>query len=1045
MDITDKWLGEMGGWQAMKAARSLLAAGQVELAETAPGLVRGFVGHGKSRVSSGLRIRSRSDIENLCTCLVARREGRICEHALAVGLASLAAPPAGPMTASPVSSPLVQTVTASAAKPPSSTGPLSLFLPEALVTGASTRAFTAFLRLESGEPESSPLCGWLATRGLPCQSMPLQLPVSEVPGLLTALVEHPRVFLGKPSDKAPRFLSVTDQEIRPLLTIAEADLPATDQCLLTLSENPPPRLLAMPQGREARPASWLYHSASASLHPWHLPHDNECRSACLKLLAGGAIEQSQHWLAIRLDELEKAFQLNWCKSLQNRFKIIPIPCRIELHLEGDAHAIRLQPRVRYQDRSWPLTSNQESSFLIEDEHQRGLFYVQNRALEESALRRLKTLGVDCAGADSSCEIKGAQLVMRFYAEQLPALEREFDVVANESWQRATRAWLRIQPSLTPREAAADTHIHRQNDLLTLHFNYKASDGFHLSRNDVLRLLRTGQRSLRSNDGKRYFIDFSSCEQLEEILEDAQVELTTTGARIQPRYAECFLGFVDRRQLAQTQDESIDLNQLRSALGPLGDHLRHYQLEGAGWLIQRLRDGQGALLGDDMGLGKTLQSIAAMQWQLDKPPQGRESRQALIICPKSLISNWQAELARFAPNFKVGIIQGNQRVEDLKESNDKDVLITSYQLIARDLEHYQNRRFCVGILDEASFIRNPDTVTAKAVQSLHLESRLALSGTPIENGVRDLWSIFQFLLPGYLGSRQQFQERFEKTAQAPGSAAGTAVSRLQRLIRPFFLRRTKSEVLSELPEKMEQVLWCEPSSTQAEVYRKILEEGREEIRSARRRSGATGARMTMLTVLLRLRQSCCDLRLTGISESVTKSLPRDELSGKWPVLEEALGEALAGDGKTLIFSQFVSYLRHARELMEELSVGYSYLDGSTSDRKQAIENFQNEPDRRVFLISLKAGGYGLNLTQADRVFLLDPWWNPAVEAQAIDRAHRFGQTRAVNAYRLIIRGSVEERILELQGRKKNLIASAIEERSPMMGGLSDTELSELLEE
>jgi SNF2 family DNA or RNA helicase len=277
-------------------------------------------------------------------------------------------------------------------------------------------------------------------------------------------------------------------------------------------------------------------------------------------------------------------------------------------------------------------------------------------------------------------------------------------------------------------------------------------------------------------------------------------------------------------------------------------------------------------------------------------------------------------------------------------------------------------------------------------------------------------------------------------------AGQAASeRLKKLVRPYFLRRTKREVLRDLPEKIEQVLWCDPSPAQAEVYRRLLEEGREEIKMVRKRSGQGGAKMTMFTVLLRLRQACCDLRLTGIRPDALAGLDRDDLSGKWPMLGERLDSILQEGGKVLIFSQFVQYLRLVRDGLDEQKVAYNYLDGSSNDRHEQVQSFQTDPAKKVFLISLKAGGYGLNLTAADHVILLDPWWNPAVEAQAIDRAHRIGQQRVVTAYRLAVRGTVEERILALQARKRGLIEAALDEQSPLMAGLQIDDLESLIEE
>ncbi len=1065
MEITGKWLGEIGGWQAMKAARALLAAGMVELVEKSPSQVRGFVGQGKSRLSSGLRVRSRSDADNLCTCLAARRDGRICEHALAVALASLPALTADSRQSLPTQPRVTAPVPSSPPPVSSAPGQWSIYLPESVfgpATGSGShfsdrgsaskggqinrlpppgKSHTAFVKFEAGEPETSSLNTWLCARGVPRQSTPLSLTASEWPGLLRALTEHPRAFIGRPGTAQTTQLTVTEITIRPLLQIQPSVADPSKNITLSLGESPQPRLLnfAETQSDDTR---WLFHPSENSLHPWALPQNAETRQTCLRLFqqkTGESTRQSLHWLAKQVAELEKAFQLTWDISLQNSFQIIPVAAKYLMQLSGNERAIRLEVWGQYQSQTWQI-GKPSALFPFENKHKIAQFYVQNVNYEKAICAHLKRYGLsEIANEPGVFEVRGEREVTRFFASHLPALESEFEVHADEQWTRATRDWLRIRPQFIPLEIGADSH---SIDWLSANLNYQADDGFRLSRNEVLRLLRAGQVSLKSKRNQRYIIDTESCEEYEEMLRDVPLQLTATGARFQARYAGYLLPQAQRTMLAQTQDDAADLLALRSELGELGRHLRQYQLEAVAWLIQRLKAGQGALLGDDMGLGKTLQSIAAMQWQLRHASS--EKPQALVICPKSLISNWVSELQRFAPALKVLAISGSDREKQHHLISDNDVIITSYQLIVRDLKQFCSRQFELLIIDEASFIRNPETETAKAVRALPYRSAIALSGTPVENGVRDLWSIYEVLLPGYLGARSHFQERFEKPLQAPESTtASSAAKRLRRLIRPFFLRRSKSEVLQDLPEKLEQILWCEPSAAQAELYRRLLEEGREEIRAAKRRGGQQGARMTMLTVLLRLRQACCDLRLTGVTYSVTKTLSCEDYSGKWPVFLETLNEALACQSKVLVFSQFVSYLQLGREILDDLDIRYSYLDGATVERQAAVETFQNDPRCRVFLISLKAGGYGLNLTQADRVFLLDPWWNPAIEAQAIDRAHRFGQTRAVNAYRLIMRGTIEERILDLQRKKRGLIATAIEERAPMMKGLNDDDLETLL--
>lgn len=1037
MEITEKWLGEIGGWAAMKAARSVLAAGNVEVTEKSPTLIRGLVGNGKSRMASGLRIRSKSDVENLCTCVVARRTGNICDHALAVGLASLQN---SGVTAPPKPEPKAQVTPASSPSMGSTAGELSLFLPEALFQSApagTSRPITAFLKVESAGEETSRLVGWLKGHGLPCQSMPLQLPPAQLSALLGAAVGHHRVFVGKPPVGQHRSLQVSDAESRPLL---ELDVEG-DQVRLSLAEQPPP----VPLGEGAGGQAWLYHPAGESVHPWSAPREGEIGKVAGEVWRAGrmGVQRPLRWLAASLGQLEEAFQVQMSAALSSRFQVLPVPAEYELEVSGSLQAVQVKVTGVYAGERWGVFEK-NALFPLADTESRGVFYVRDQIKERTIWLRLEALGFAIQGGSGGFERRGGREVLKFFASDLPRLAADFTIKESESWQRATRGLVRIAPEVQMVGGADAVSTGGGNDWLTMEFAYRAPDGFRLSRADALRLVRSGQNGVKGKDGRQYVLDMDRCEEFEEALSDVPLQLTVEGGRLSSAHAAYFMPFASRAALAGTRDEVPDLAALRTELGGLGEIMRPYQLEGVAWVNQRLLAGQGALLADDMGLGKTLQSIAAVRFCLERSK--RDHPQVLVVCPKSLIPNWEAEFQKFAPELRVLPVQGGRREALLaEEAQQADVLITSYQLIVRDLAFYQSQTFELGVLDEASFVRNPDTAAAKALRSLNLNARLALTGTPVENSVRDLWSIFQIILPGYLGSREHFHERFEKPLQNAGVAgAQSAADRLRRLVRPFFLRRTKREVLKDLPEKIEQVLWCEMSPTQAEVYRQVLTEGREAIRDAKRRSGQGGARMTMFTVLLRLRQVCCDLRLTGLPAATTEALEVADLSGKWALFHERLEAMAAGGGKALVFSQFVGYLQRCREQLEEMGLDYCYLDGSTSDRGAVVKQFQSDPSKRVFLISLKAGGYGLNLTEADQVYLMDPWWNPAVEAQAIDRAHRFGQTQVVNAYRLVMRGTVEERILALQAKKRGLISATVEERAPLMEGLTDQDLTELLE-
>jgi SNF2 family DNA or RNA helicase len=394
----------------------------------------------------------------------------------------------------------------------------------------------------------------------------------------------------------------------------------------------------------------------------------------------------------------------------------------------------------------------------------------------------------------------------------------------------------------------------------------------------------------------------------------------------------------------------------------------------------------------------------------------------------------------------------------------ELVVTSYALVRRDAERYAGMEFDTVVLDEAQHIKNRQTQNAQAVKAIRARYRVVLTGTPLENSVLDLWSIFDFLMPGYLGAAPDFRERYEIPITREKNPEAQA--RLARRLKPFILRRLKREVARDLPAKIEQVSFCELTQDQRAVYQQLLEATRKEVLDATGAQGLARSRMVVLTALLRLRQVCCDLRLLGLEGEtqgpntggtripLTPSLsPTGEgarsagegaaTSGKVEMFEELLEEVLDGGHRVLVFSQFTSMLALLKERLTAEGVEFCYLDGSTTNRAAVVERFQKAPDIPVFLIGLKAGGVGLNLTGADTVIHFDPWWNPAVEDQATDRAHRIGQQRVVTSYKLITRDTIEEKILLLQQRKREVIKAMIGDEAAFTEALSWDEIQELL--
>ena len=453
-------------------------------------------------------------------------------------------------------------------------------------------------------------------------------------------------------------------------------------------------------------------------------------------------------------------------------------------------------------------------------------------------------------------------------------------------------------------------------------------------------------------------------------------------------------------------------------------LRPYQRAGLGWLHFLREAGLGGCLADDMGLGKTVQTLAL----LEELRAAGNTRPSLVVAPRSLLFNWIAEAKRFAPRLRVVEHHGTGRADNVFTGC--DVVLTTYATMRLDVDRLAETEFEYVILDEAQAIKNASSQVAKATRQLRARHRLALSGTPIENHLGELWSLFEFLNPGLLGSSRSFARTFAAKSTPPERREALA-----RALRPLILRRTKEQVAPELPERIEQTLYCELEGKQKTQYEELREHYRRSLLGRVRTGGIEKSRMQILEALLRLRQAACDPALIDPDT--------DASSAKMELLMEELREVLDSGHRALVFSQFTSFLDIVRGALDVEKIDYLYLDGKTRDRQSLVGRFQSAGGPPLFLISLKAGGLGLNLTNADYIFLLDPWWNPAVEAQAIDRAHRIGRQKPVVAYRLIARDTVEEKILELQARKRELAESIISEDNSVLRKLEVEDLELLL--
>ena len=460
-------------------------------------------------------------------------------------------------------------------------------------------------------------------------------------------------------------------------------------------------------------------------------------------------------------------------------------------------------------------------------------------------------------------------------------------------------------------------------------------------------------------------------------------------------------------------------------------LRHYQRDGLAWMLFLQRLGLGGCLADDMGVGKTAQVLALLETRRQARSEGEAVAPSLVVVPRSLIYNWKQEAKKFAPALRILDHTGGERVRGTEHFEDYDIVLTTYGTLRRDVLELRSFRFDYVILDEAQAIKNASSESAKAARLLQANQRIAMSGTPVENHLGDLWSLFDFLNPGMLGAASATQGK--SILRNPDVATRQM---LARALRPYILRRTKDQVEKELPEKLEQTIYVELEPAQRKLYNELREHYRASLLGRIARHGLGRSKMQVLEALLRLRQAACH---PGLLDKNRLQEPSAKLETLIPQLSEVTQEG----HKALVFSQFTSFLAIAREQLDGEGLTYEYLDGKTKDRQGRVERFQSDPECKVFLISLKAGGVGLNLTAADYVFLLDPWWNPAVEMQAIDRTHRIGQTRPVFAYRLIARDTVEEKVLELQSAKRSLAEAIVNADNRLIGDLTREDLELLL--
>ena len=985
VELTRDLLMDAGGWKEMKAAREMHRGGLVRVAKYTDGWLEGSVLMGGKEKKVRMQVLSRTHMENKCGCLTARREGRICAHAIAIGLEVI--DPSQPVgeegpgqDQEKVKScwPRVEEEFKAEAYPVECRVMLPLKVKDSWDRGQMLVVFAT-----EYEGEEHLLSSW-------SEDYALQVADQDSRLLLTLRRLFPETPPGAVNLRREQFLEVLDSLVgHPRVSFGKRH-EATISCR-------PLRLSIECEEKRLR-AQWPVgiESLVSEKDVWGVDMENRvCYPVALGLPESlrGVLDAG-----LRLDPVE-SFPLvsalgNWFDIEQSVPASLPQQGSPDVEVIFDGSFNHLEGRMTFIYGPNRRLAGQVEGALLEMGEEQVLASIALEKLAEDALRQW---GFEGPSRGGKFVMRNPEEILRFFAHGLHRLDSDWIVIKGDRFSEFAKDVVPVRPVYNLTGSG--------ENWMEVEIDYDTGDGGSIQREEIQRLLRTGQSSCSLGGNRKAVMDPDQLDDAMESIADCDPQQVVPGVfrvdAVQAAYLQHSagdLGLPAADQLHPSEENGSALH-----LGSLKPVLRPYQREGVEWLWKLSEMRMGGVLADDMGLGKTLQSLAFIV------ARGGPS---LVVCPSSLVQNWLEESAKFAPELEAVAIEGPARAETLEKSSAADLLVTSYALLRLDIDLYRERNFKVVILDEAQNIKNPEAQVSRAAFQLKAEHRFALTGTPMENSVTDLWSIMNFVLPGYLGDRSRFADRFEKPL-ARGNEPRLQ-RRLSRRLRPVVLRRLKEQVAKDLPQKIEQVRYCELSKTQREVYQSLLEEGRRMI------AGSEGGqrRMLALTALLRLRQACCDLRLLNLPDvdEQNGSVKMQELSG-------LLDEAVEGGHRVLVFSQFVQMLQGIVPVLADRGFEFCYLDGQTRNRGDVVRRFQDSAIP-VFLISLKAGGVGLNLTGADTVIHVDPWWNPAVEAQATDRAHRIGQKRVVTSYKLIARDTVEEKILALQERKREMITSTL---------------------
>jgi superfamily II DNA or RNA helicase len=1058
--ITRKILVDWAGAQVVHDAETLVERGQVVEAEYEPPLIKGAVLWNNRQIKTAMELMPDGHVESHCPCYATRERGIICPHVIALGLL-LIKRATDPQRDAKYQAELRRSSrlasipeTEYLRRVPSDTlGAVSARLLVTLDPGWQD----AFRK--GGVPVSCAI--EYRDRREPLDAAPKNLPFTFTRPDENLLFVLEDISAGPAKGR----LELAPFDFLNVVKLHEGrELSCADGTAVTVNKPPVTSYLQMDLDRENGELILILHTELPFLRPGEFPSYLVSNKVGWAFGAGNlwplanVLPGPYHAIYAEPITLCRAEVLRFLKHelatlsthiriesdiTLDLFSIDPAAPRFILRVKGSPASLSAVLLAAYGDIELVAGKpDPREHFAIPDPGDLMRYTVRNPKEEQKALQLLSATGFKGEVGDALPSIVGRREVLNFLGTQQQTLRRR-------GWRIEMDG--RVVPfadtltCATPVVRIADSAGAGWFDV---GFGFDDNQGVSLSPSEVHQAIRKGESFVEKN-GRVVLIDTDAVSALLDVFSDCESQESPDSGhfRLDGIYAPFVKSSLDALDGVDVEDspawraKSGQHNRtVRIEPAPvdprLAEILRPYQKEGVDWLYFLERSGFAGILADEMGLGKTVQTLVWLDLKRQAAPAPQPP--ALIVCPTSIVENWAEEIARFTPARKALVLTGSERHTRWEELPGADIAITSYAILRRDLDQYLEHEFSAIVLDEAQHIKNRSTQNAIAAKKLRATHRLVLTGTPIENSVSDLWSIMDFLMPGYLGRHDAFRQNYELPISRGGPDSELSQLKLRRKLHPFLLRRLKTDVARDLPPKIEKISSCSLSGDQKMVYDELLRSSRTRIADMVAKMGFQKCRMEILTTLTRLRQVCCHLDLLK-NPNLKSGFP----SAKMDLFFELLDEAVDGGHRVLIFSQFVSMLQILQAEMDKRQLAYCYLDGSTQNRMEVVHNFNTQRDIPAFLISLKAGGTGLNLTGADMVVHFDPWWNPAVEDQATDRAHRIGQKRTVYCIKLITKGTVEEKVLALQKKKQAVIDATLRTDEGVMETLSWDDVQELL--